>query len=452
VVAQSSRQSAFLALRAIERGAFADVALDKVLQATGLTPLDRRLVTELVYGSVRRQRTLDALINQLATKPASQQPADLRLLLRLGLYQLRYLQQIPAAAAVDTTVELAKLNQLGGLAAVVNGILRQYIRLSEQDADPLQLPDDPIQRLGLRHSYPDWIVRIWLEQLGAGETGYQETERLCQWLNQPPAIDLRVNLLRATVEQVQQAMEAAGVRVQPLPPLPTALRLTTHGGAVTQLPGFDEGWWMVQDASAQLVAYLVNPQAGEVIADACAAPGGKTLHLAELMHDRGTVWACDRTASRLKKLKQNRDRLGLQSIQISQGDSRQLSHLAHQCDRVLLDVPCSGLGTLNRHADARWRQTPDSVQELTQLQAELLEQCSTWVKPGGCLVYATCTLHPAENEQQIQRFLAQHPNWQLEPPDLGSPATAFVTPEGWVKIWPHRHQMDGFFVVRLRQV
>ena len=446
-VAQSSRQLAFLALRAVHRGAFADVAIDKTLSQTDLGAPDRRLLTELVYGSVRRQRTLDALIDQFATKQAQQQPIELRAILHLGLYQLRYLNQVPASAAVNTTVELAKHNGFSGLTGFVNGLLRQYLRQAELQPDPLHLPDDPIARLGVLHSYPDWIVKVWFEQLGLAAT-----EQLCEWLNQPPHIDLRVNRLKASVDQVEAAMQAASILVDRVPGIPDALRLLQPVGAMQHLPGFNKGWWMVQDSSAQLVAYLVDPQPGDVVADACAAPGGKTLHLAELMQDHGQVEACDRTASRLKKLQQNAKRLGLQSIRICQGDSRHLPQFVGQCDRVLVDAPCSGLGTLHRHADARWRQSPESVQELATLQQELLQQTATWVKPGGSLVYATCTLHPSENEAVVQAFLAQHPNWQIEPPSPDTPPAAFAQPSGWVKLWPHQHKMDGFFMVRLRNV
>lgn len=443
---ENPRQLAFLALRAVHRGAFADVALDKTLGQAALSLLDRRLVTELVYGSVRRQRTLDALIDQLATKPAAQQPPELRLILHLGLYQLRYLNQIPASAAVNTTVDLAKHNKFSGLAGFVNGLLRRYLRSAEAQADPLQPPADPVERLGILHSYPDWIVQVWLQQLG-----FAETEQLCQWLNQPPAIDLRINPLKVSVETVESAMQAAGIAVKRLPHLPQALRLLEPAGSVQQLPGFQEGWWMVQDSSAQLVGHLVDPQPGELIVDACAAPGGKTIHLAELMQNQGTIWGCDRTPSRLKKLQQNAERMGLQSIQICTGDSRDLPQFVGQCDRVLLDAPCSGLGTLHRHADARWRQTPETVAELTVLQRQLLDQAASWLKPNGKLVYATCTLHPAENEQLIQTFLSQHPEWQIELPEPDSPTAAFATPAGWVKVWPHQSEMDGFFMVRLKK-
>lgn len=208
---------------------------------------------------------------------------------------------------------------------------------------------------------------------------------------------------------------------------------------------------MVQDSSAQLVAHLVDPQPGEVVIDACAAPGGKTLHLAELMQDQGTIWACDRTLSRLKKLEQNAERLGMRSIQICAGDSRELTQFTGIVDRVLLDAPCSGLGTLHRHADARWRQTPELVKELAQLQSELLTQTATWVKSGGILVYATCTLHPTENEAVIQQFLQTQRDWQIEPPESDNPAANFGDATGIIKVWSHYHQMDGFFMVRLKK-
>jgi len=453
----NSRQLAFQALRSIQQGAFADVAVDKVLQHNQLSSQDKALFTELVYGCVRRQRTLDVLIDQFGKKNSLQQPPDLRLILHLGLYQLRYLNQIPPSATVNTTVDLAKQNGVAGLSGVVNGMLRQYERSQpvREDGgdreelfsvDPLQLPEALVQRLGILHSYPDWIVQIWLEQFGL-----KETERLCQWMNQPPAIALRINPLKVSREQVEAAMAAAGVAVKRMPPLPQALQLVEHKGAIQNLPGFQEGWWMVQDGSAQLVSHFLKPQPGEIVIDACAAPGGKSVHIAELMQDQGKVWACDRTESRLEKLQQNCDRLGIHSIQIRLGDSRSIPEFENQGDRVLLDAPCSGLGTLHRHADARWRQTPASVQDLVQLQTELLKQAATWVKPGGTLVYATCTLNPAENEAQVQAFLNSHPNWSLVPPALDSPASPFASSQGWLKVLPHHWGMDGFFMARFER-
>ncbi|MEH1859525.1 MAG: 16S rRNA (cytosine(967)-C(5))-methyltransferase [Nostoc sp.] len=486
------RQLAFIALRDVHKGAYADVALDRVLQKVNLLDCDRRLVTELVYGSVRRQRTLDTLIDQLAKKKSHQQPQDLRTILHLGFYQLRYQERIPASAAVNTTVQLAKENGFSGLTGFVNGLLRQYIRLAEKiKGDPLQLPESPdlenlspnlspkrgealnsppsllgkgagglgfaltfpndvksqVERLGILHSFPDWIVQVWLEQLGL-----TDTEQLCEWMNQSPTIDLRINPLRASIEEVEVALQSAGVLVRRIPHLPQALRFIGNTGSIQKLPGFKEGWWTVQDSSAQLVGHLLDPQPGEVVIDACAAPGGKTTHIAELMADEGKIWACDRTPSRLRKLQENFQRLNLQSIQIYTGDSRHFKQFQNTADRVLLDAPCSGLGTMHRHADARWRQTPESVRELSVLQRELLTHTSTFVKPGGVLVYATCTLHPAENEEVISAFLAESPDWQIESPSgLELPDSTDSTPQGWFKLWPHRQDMDGFFMVRLRK-
>ncbi|MEH1888946.1 MAG: 16S rRNA (cytosine(967)-C(5))-methyltransferase RsmB [Nostoc sp.] len=494
------RQLAFIALRDVHKGAYADVALDRVLQKVNLADNDRRLVTELVYGSVRRQRTLDNLIDQLAKKKSDQQPQDLRTILHLGFYQLRYQERIPASAAVNTTVQLAKENGFSGLTGFVNGLLRQYIRLAEKiKGDPLQLPENlverfdnlpdlenlspnlspkrgevlnslstlqglgagglglaltfpdevncQVERLGILHSFPNWIIQVWLEQLGLAET-----EQLCEWMNQSPIIDLRINPLCTSIEEVEAALQYAGILVRRISHLPQALRLIGSTGSIQKLPGFREGWWTVQDSSAQLVSHLLDPQPGEVVIDACAAPGGKTTHIAELMADKGKILACDRTPSRLRKLQENSQRLNLQSIQIYTGDSRHFAQFQNTADRVLLDAPCSGLGTMHRHADARWRQTPESVRELSLLQKELLTHTSTFVKLGGVLVYATCTLHPAENEQVILAFLAESPDWQIESPSgFEFPDSAHTMPQGWFKVWPHRQDMDGFFMVRLRK-
>ncbi|KAI9130561.1 16S rRNA (cytosine(967)-C(5))-methyltransferase [Acaryochloris sp. CCMEE 5410] len=437
------RQLAYQGLKAVHRGAYADVALSRVMPKT-IADADRRLLTELLYGSVRRQRTLDALIDQFAKKPAHQQPPDLRTLLHLGLYQLRFLDHIPDAAAIFTTVELAKQNKLSGLSGFVNGLLRQYTRAAANLNDPLELPPDPIQRLGILYSYPDWIVQVWHDQLGS-----EETKKLCDYCNQPPHIDLRINPLKTDRESVRSQLAAAGVTTTPLPHLPQALRIKGKSGPIPQLPGFQEGLWTVQEASAQLVGHLLNPQPGAIALDVCAAPGGKTTHMAELMENRGEIWACDRTPSRLRKLKQNLQRLEIDAVQIWTGDSRQLPDQIPLSDYVLVDAPCSGLGTLHRHADARWRQTPDNIQDLSTLQLDLLLNSARWVKSGGTLLYSTCTLHPQENEKIIDQFLAQMPQWQAQLPIIDWVSTS--EPQSNLKIWPHQKKMDGFFMAILQQ-
>jgi len=447
-----ARQVAFMALLKIEQGQFADAALQQALAKAKLKAVDRRFVTELVYGVTRRRRTLDALIDQYSNKEGDRQPLKLRILLRLGLYQMRYLTQVPVSAAVNTSVDLAKQNGLKGLSGVVNGLLRRYSRESapqtgeSQPRDPLKLPQEAIAHLGVLHSYPDWILKVWSEQISLSDL-----DALCQYFNQPPSIDLRVNRLQATREKVLEAFEDGGIEADAISITTHGIRLRHHAGDIRALPGYNEGWWSVQDASAQGVVELLAPEPGEIIIDACAAPGGKTTQIAEAMGDRGLVWACDRQAKRLRRVEENQQRLKLHSIQTKALDMRSpdLGDLP-SCDRVLIDAPCSGLGTLNRHADARWQQTPETVAEQAIIQTGLLNRTSRLVKPEGVLVYATCTLHPAENEQQIQQFLKTHPDWNIEPPAADSPLAVWTQPEGWLKIWPHQHQMDGFFMARLR--
>jgi 16S rRNA (cytosine967-C5)-methyltransferase len=443
----NARQLALIALRDIATGMFADVVVNRLLTQVTLTPSDRSLFTELVYGIVRRQRFLVAIVDRLAKQPAHKQPPHLSLILQIGLYQLHYLDRIPVSAVVNTSVDLAKHNGLAGLSGVVNGILRQYLRLREDGKELVNLPSDPISRLGILYSFPDWLIAHWIEELGI-----EETEKLCDSFNQAPTIDLRVNPLTTDRDTVLTTLKNANLPVAPIEHLPQGLRLAGSIGAIDRLPGYQEAWWTVQDASAQLVTHLLDPQPGEVIIDACAAPGGKTTHIAELMGDRGKILALDQVASRLKKLQQNVDRLGLRSIQISTGDSRSFPQLVNTADRVLLDAPCSGLGTLHRRADARWQKNPDQIRDLARLQGELLANAATWVKPGGVMVYATCTVHPLENAGVILPFLEQHPHWQIESPSPDSDLANFTHDRGWSEMWLHRHQMDGFFMVKLRRL
>jgi len=442
----SARSLAFLTLRDIDRrDVYTDVAIDRALKGHSLPALDRSLFTELVYGVIRRQRTLDCLITALGDRPIEKQPPDLRRILQLGLYQLRYLDQIPASAAVNTSVDLAKAQGLKGLSKVVNGMLRRYER--GNGAEFLTPMADPIQNLGQKYSFPDWMVDLFHRQWGLGET-----EALCQYFNQPPSLDLRINPLKVSRDQVIDALAAVNLTATAIAGLPQGLRLSQKTGAIPQLPGFKEGWWTVQDASAQWVGHVLDPQPGEVILDLCAAPGGKTTHIAELMGDQGKIYGGDRTASRLKKLAISQQRLGLTAIEIWCGDvTKQDLPPVAQVDRALLDVPCSGLGTLHRNPDLRWRQTPEMIQAtLLPLQAQLLTAIAPLVKAGGHLVYSTCTLNPAENQDQIEQFLRTHPDWHLDPFPWTDSLPQTLAP-GMLTILPHHHHQDGFFIAKLKK-
>jgi 16S rRNA (cytosine967-C5)-methyltransferase len=249
-----------------------------------------------------------------------------------------------------------------------------------------------------------------------------------------------VNRLRSSREAVLQALAAAGVAAEPIEHLPMGISLTGRSGDLRQLPGYEQGQWCVQDRAAQRIAPLLDPQPGERILDACAAPGGKSTHLAELMNNEGTVLALDRAEARLRRVDRNSERLGLTCIQPRHGDAATLAERAPEWrgsfDRILVDAPCSGLGTLARHADARWRIEPAAIDGLVLLQRQLLEGLLPLLKPGGRLVYATCTVHPRENSGLISAFLADHPSWQLL--------------ESW-QLWPGGTAAgDGFFAAALQ--
>ena len=407
-----ARRLAWEVLEAVAAGAYADVALERAIRQSSLSPADRGLATELAYGCIRWRQWLDAWLDRLGKVPAHKQPPRLRWLLHLGLYQVLRMQRIPAAAAVDTTVELAKRHRLSKLSPVVNGVLRSALRAKEA-GDTLSVPEQPAHRLALCHSLPVWFAESLLSW-----SGPDQAERVAIACNQVPPLDLRVNRLCSTPEVVASELAEAGVPTQPIDGCPDGLQVLAPAGDLRLWPGFERGHWSVQDRSAQGVAPLLEPQPGDRILDACAAPGGKATHLAELMGDRGEIWAVDRSAGRLKRVAANAARLGCSSIHALAADAADL--LGQQPEwrgffqRILLDAPCSGLGTLSRHPDARWRVTPSTVEELLPLQARLLAAMLPLLASGGRLVYATCTVHPAENGAQVHKLLQQQADFHLE--------------------------------------
>ncbi|WP_216900934.1 16S rRNA (cytosine(967)-C(5))-methyltransferase [Synechococcus sp. CCY 9618] len=413
------RQLAWQVLQAVAAGAYADAALERELvrRGGGLSPADRALATEITYGTIRQRQLLDGWIDELGKVPALRQPPTLRWLLHVGLYQLLFSRRVPPSAAVSTTVALAKRGGLGRLAPMANGLLRSLLRRRDRlaAADPwdgLPLPADPAASLALRRSLPPWLATELLGWLPP-----EQAEAFGVACNSAPAFDLRVNPMRTTRQALLDAFTAAGVPARPLSEAPHGITLLERVGNPRDLPGYGEGLWCVQDRSAQCIAPLLDPLPGQRILDACAAPGGKSTHLAELSGDRGEVWAVDRSSARLQRLERNAERLGLGSIRSLAADATALGeakpHWRASFDRILLDAPCSGLGTLARHPDARWRITPGAIEGLVPLQRQLLEGLLPLLAPGGRLVYATCTVHPMENGTLISALLRDHPDWRL---------------------------------------
>ncbi len=466
------RRLAWRVLEAVAAGAFADNALERELAKTNLAPLDRGLATELAYGAIRQRLLLDAWIDAHGRLKANRQPPRLRWLLHVGLYQLLFSNRVPAAAAVNTSVQLAKEAGFARLAPVVNGLLRAVARAhrpqeahptkthgaethgaetheaethgaqSHTDADTarplkpwlgLALPKAEADSLALRHSLPPWLATKLLQWCRP-----EEAEVFGRSSNTPPALDLRINRRRSSRAEVLAAFGAAGLTAKPLDDQEWGLCLVTASGDLRGLPGFKEGHWCVQDRTAQAIAPLLAPQPGQRVLDACAAPGGKTTQLAELMNDQGEIWAVDRSEARLKKVVANAERLGMTSLQVLAADAADLLELRPQWrgsfDRILLDAPCSGLGTLARHADARWRIQPDSIAEMARQQLRLLDRLAPLLRPAGRLVYATCTVHPQENSEVVNAFLASHPSWKL------------VHQQQW---WPAPQAGDGFYAAVL---
>lgn len=421
----------------------ADDLLNQELARNRLQGPDRGLLSELVMGVLRRQGTLDHYLQQLVQQPLEQLELPVLLLLRLGLYQLQYLDRVPAHAAVHESVELAKTT-VPRAKGLINGVLRSFLRRQHE----LTLPD-PVQDLAAwlaaAHSLPVWLAQQWLEQLSL-----VEATALAQTTATPPPLTLRTNTLRISRSLLLETFTAAGINAEPCRYAPDGIRLHDHH-QIPALPGFAEGLWTVQDEASQLVAYLLDPQPGERLLDICAAPGGKATHLAQLMRDTGQVHATDLNRRRIKRISATTDRLGIKIVQPCIADALHPDYLAGELfDRVLLDAPCSGLGVIRRHPEAKWRLHPNELERCAARQRLLLSVAAGLLKPGGILVYATCSTAVAEDEAVVTDFLSQHPEFMIDTTtqqNLLHPE--LINEYGYLRLWPHRHGSDGFFAARL---
>ncbi|MDY0383749.1 16S rRNA (cytosine(967)-C(5))-methyltransferase RsmB [Trichlorobacter sp.] len=447
VTSSSPRHAAYLALERLSGSDLhADDLIDQQLSRGQLAGPDRGLFSELVFGVLRQQATLDHYLAQLVDQPLAKLQLPVLLLLRLGLYQLRYLDRVPSHAAVHESVELAKR-----LCPKASGLVNGVLRAAQRRSASLTLPDqalDPVGWLAAAYSLPDWLAAQWLEQFPLPEATGLAVASL-----EPPLLTLRTNTLRTTRQELLALLAAQGIAAQPCRYAPEGVQLLERC-FVPDLPGFGEGLFAVQDEASQLVAHLLDPQPGETVLDVCAAPGGKATHLAQLMHDQGRLVATDLNQRKVRKIEQNAARLGIACLQVEVADALQPAYQqGRQFDRILLDAPCSGLGVIRRNPEAKWRLQPADFERFAQRQRQLLQQVAPLVRPGGLLVYATCSTSPQEDEAVVEEFLSRHRQFVVENGAQVLPAWGeLFTPAGHLRTWPHRQGCDGFFSARLKRI
>lgn len=435
-------------LKVENRKAYADILLNHSLRKTPLAAPDRALLTQLVYGTLRWRGRIDWHLSQFLRRPLSRMDAYLRNLLRVTLYQLLFLDRIPDYAAVNEGVELAKSYGGARAAGLVNGVARKILRQNKEPSQP-DPQEDPVGYLALFWSHPDWLVKIWLNAFGR-----EETAALLKANNEESPLTLRAHRLKGEREPLIEALNAQGLDAVPTPWSPQGIHLKATLPA-DQIPGFQEGLFQIQGEASQLIGYLIDPKPGERLLDACAAPGGKTTHLAELMEDRGKIIATDISAKGLEKLRQNVQRLALRSVRCCCLDVTKglTAPLAGPYDRILVDAPCTGLGTLRSHPEAKWHREEGDIERLSRLQKKIVHQLFPHLKPGGVLVYATCTLTREENEKVVEDFLDRHSEFILEDARSYLPREAqHLTSGKYFLALPHRHNTDGFFAARMRKV
>ena len=445
---QSVRQIANEILVKIDtRKAYADILLDQALRMSGLALRDRALLTELTYGTLRWRGTIDARLAGNLSRPLADLDPPIRNLLRLTCYQLFYLDRIPPFAAVNEAVELAKGFRGHKSAGFVNAVLRSLLR-QRGKRNPIS-SDQSVASLAAQYSHPAWLVQRWLGEFGAGVAA-----AVMRANNEKPPLVLRANRLKGTREELLARFSNAPIEASATSYSPQGI-LLPGGGPIDNLPGFAEGLFQVQGEASQLIVYLLAPLPQERILDACAAPGGKSTHIAELMQDGGEIFAVDSSARGIEKIRQNVARLGLQSVRAIKADVTEDSgELAGALfDRILVDAPCSGLGTLREHPEIKWQRTERDIARLSRLQRQILGRVGRHLKPGGIIVYSTCTLSRDENERNVESFLAEHKQFELQEAARYLPDRAKPMVRGqYFQALPHRDNTDGFFAARMRKV
>ena len=418
----------------LRRGEFLDHSFER--RIAPLDARDRRWTRELVYGMLRHRGWIDAILSDRVRGGLARLDPDVIDLLRLGVYQLTNMGSVPAYAAIAQTVELAKRRHGLGASKLVNAVLRR----TDRERDELSVPvsSEPAEALAIRYSHPRWLIARWIERWGE-----QDTERLLALNNAEAPIVIRpYGIVR---EQLEAMLEEAGVHVAEAPYVSDSIAIS-GGITFTELGAFKKGLFFVQDPAATLVTEYAAIAPSTIVSDLCAAPGGKSL---ELSKTAGTVIASDKSLGRLQRLLSNERRLETTNVFPFVGDARHPA--VAPVDAVLIDVPCTGTGTFRRHPDARWRLKISDLAVMAALQKLIVRAASKVVKPGGLLVYSTCSLEPEENDEQVDSFLSENPDWILEAPPEGSVAPELLD-GGRLRVLPQRHGTDGAFAARLRRV
>jgi 16S rRNA (cytosine967-C5)-methyltransferase len=440
--ASPARRCAFRVLRRVSsEGAFADRAFHGEAARAELSARDRAFAQRLAYGTIQRRATLDHLAAALATRAPETIDPSLLDVLRLGLYQLLYMEAVPDHAAVSESVELAREAAERGT-SLANAVLRRATR--EGRALLAELSDATPEGAAVLHSHPEWIARSWWELLGR-----EETIALLERDNAPAESAVRANTLRIDPAAVRELLAALGVDSRAAPWPAEALVLETPFDVLGS-DAFAQGLLTPQSRGSMLVGQVLAPRPGERVLDLCAAPGAKTTHLAALMERRGTLVAVERHPGRVTALRRNCERMGVPWVDVREADAS-VDPAGDEYDRVLLDAPCSDLGTLQSRPDARWRKSEEQVGELAAEQRRLLDAAAERVRPGGTLVYSTCTISPPENEMQIRRLLKGRLDFDADDLSSEHPQLAHPRDRRFLQLLPHRDWTDGFFIARLRR-
>ncbi|MFA1781412.1 16S rRNA (cytosine(967)-C(5))-methyltransferase RsmB [Bacillus velezensis] len=439
------RELALEALEKLEQNqAYSNLLLTSVIKTNTLSDQDRGLLTELVYGTLQNKIALDYMLKPFIRKPNKVKRWVIQLL-RLSAYQMEYLEKIPDRAAIHEAVEIAKKRGHKGIASFVNGILRS---LQREGAPSFAEIEDPVLRLSTETSHPEWLVKEWVEAYG-----FEAAEQICRIHLIPPKQTLRVNHIKSDRETVLNEMENAGLEAEAGDLSPDAIKLLK--GSIANTSFFQNGRVSIQDESSMLVARALDPKPGETVLDACAAPGGKSAHIAELMENEGSLTSLDLHRHKVKLIKEGAERLGLTIIDAQTMDARKAGEAfgAERFDRVLVDAPCSGFGVIRRKPDMKYTKTPEDSRRLSEIQLGILREIAPLVKKGGTLVYSTCTMDRTENEEVMHAFIQEHPEFE---PDLSlekrlpEKARPFVQ-DGSLQILPHYFGTDGFFISSMRK-